>query len=135
MNSIKPVCLAALAVAATSAVSFHAEAAPLPTHVGAMKAALDSPIAQVRYGRWHGGCGGGYRGRGYRGWGYRGWGYRGWGASAVVGAAIATSAYYGGYPYYGGGFPYYGGGYAYSGSYASEYCPPYEGYYRNYYGW
>jgi len=88
---------------------------PPPTNVAAMKAALDTPVVQVRYGRWHGGWG--YRGwGGYGGWGHRGWGYRGLGA--VGGGAIASSAYYGTYPYY-------GGGYAYSGGYADDYCPPY----------
>jgi hypothetical protein len=131
---VKPVCIAALAVAATSAVALRAEAAPLPTNVGAMKAVLDPPIVQVRYGRWGGGWRGGYRGWGYRGWGHRGGGYPGWGmGAAAVGGAIASSAYYGGH--YGASYPYYGGGYGYGGGYAPEYCPPYGGYYRGYYGW
>ena len=141
MKLVKPICIAALAVAATSAGALRVEGAPLPTNVGAMKAALDSPIVQVRYGRWGGGYrgwGGGYRGWGvgYRGWGHRGWGYRGWGlGAAAVGGAIASSAYYGGDPYYGASYPYYDGGYGYGGGYASEYCPPYGGYHRGYYGW
>src|SRR4051794_13591565 len=60
------------------------------------------------------GGGFGYRGGGFRGggYGYRGggWGYRGVGygvAGAVVGGAIARSAYYGGY----GGYGAYDGGY------------------------
>ena len=109
MNFIKAVLLAALAVTTTGTFAPRSEAAPLPTDVAAMKIALDAPVVQVRYGRWHGGWG--YRGgAGYRGWGHRGWGYRGWGlggvaAGAVVGGAIARSAYYGGAcPYYDGGF-------------------------------
>jgi hypothetical protein len=67
-------------------------------------------------------------------------------AGAIVGGAIARSAYYGGYDYpygyggygYGGGYsyaasPYYGGDYGYDG------CPPSSGYYaspyRGYYGY
>ena len=135
MMFIKPACIAALSVAATSAVALRADAAPLPTNVAAIEAALDSPIVQARYGRGYGGWGGGYRGWGYRGgWGHRGWGYRGWGlGAAAVGGAIASSAYYGGSPYYGGDD--YGDAYTYGGGYAPEYCPPSRGYYRSYYGW
>jgi hypothetical protein len=43
MKFDKPVRMAALAVAVTSAVVLRAEAAPLPTNA-AMKAALDAPI-------------------------------------------------------------------------------------------
>jgi hypothetical protein len=137
MMFIKPACIAALAVAATSALALRADAAPLPTNVAAIKAALDSPIVQARYyGRGYGGWGGGYRGWGNRGWGHRGWGYRGWGlGAAAVGGAIASSAYYGGSRYYGGGYPYYGDAYAYDGADGPEYCPPYGGRYRSYYGW
>jgi len=125
MKFVKAAFVVALAVTTASAFSSRAEAAPLPTNVAAIKAALDTPVVQVRYGGWHGGWG--YRGwGGYGGWGHRGWGYRGWGL---------RSAYYGTYPYY-------GGGYAYSGGYADDYCPPYgyAGYYPgyrawNYYGW
>ena len=147
MKLFKALFVAALAITTISAVASPGQAAPLPTNVAAMKAALDTPAVQVRYGRWYGG------GWGHRGWGggYRGWGYgRGWGlgaAGAIVGGAIASSAYYGGaYPYSGGGYGYdggygYGGGYGYSGGYASDYCPPqgyggyYSGYRRHYYGW
>jgi hypothetical protein len=127
MKFVKAAFVAALAVTTAGALTSRAEAAPLPTNVAAMKAALDTPVVQVRYGGWHGGWG--YRGwGGYAGWGHRGWGYRGWGW---------RSAYYGTYPYY-------GGGYAYSGGYADDCCPPYgygyAGYYPgyrawNYYGW
>lgn len=58
MMFIKPACIAALVVAATSAVALRADAAPLPTNVAAIKAALDSPIVQARYGRGYGGWGG-----------------------------------------------------------------------------
>lgn len=127
MSSLKIVALAALAVTTIDTATSSLKAAPLPTHVVAMQALLDTPAVQVRYGRWYGGA---YRGWG--GWGYRG--YRGWGAAAagaVVGGAIARTAYYGGaYPYYGAGYPY-AGSYAYSGGYASDYCSPY-GYYPRY---
>ena len=110
----------------------------MPTNVAAMKSMVDQSTIEVRWGGgWHGG-GFGYRGVGYRGggWGYRGglgyrgWGYRGGGygvaAGAIVGGAIASRSYYGGYGgYYGGGYPYsysyaavpygYGGDYGYGG--------------------
>jgi hypothetical protein len=145
MKLFKSTFVAALAITTISAVASPGQAAPLPTNVAAMKAALDTPAVQVRYGRWYGG-GWGHRGwgGGYRGWGHRGgWGYRGGlglgAAGAIVGGAIASSAYYGGaYPYYDGGYGYGGG---YGGGYASDYCPPqgyggyYSGYRRHYYGW
>src|SRR6185312_12154432 len=86
-----------------------AQAGPIPTHLSTMKSMVDQTTTEVRWvGGWRGG-GYGYRGVG---WGYRGYGYRGLGygvaAGAVVGGAIARSAYYGGYGgYYGG----YSGGY------------------------
>ncbi|MDE5444279.1 hypothetical protein GWG65_23075 [Bradyrhizobium sp. CSA207] len=155
------VAFAAILTAAGTMISVpESEAAPLPTNVGAMRAALDNDVVKVRYGGWgyRGGWGGGYRGAGlgyrglsyrgvgygYRGYGYRGYGYRGLGAgAAVVGGAIASSGYYGAYPYYDGGYASYGGEYGY------DYCPPntysaygsyggYDGYYarRSYYsGW
>lgn len=142
MDFIKATIVIAFAVTTIDAASSSANAAPLPTNVAAMKEVLNVPVLQVRYGRWAGG----YRGwaGGYRGWGYRG--YRGWGgvaAGAVVGGAIARSAYYGGgYPYYDDGYAY-SGSYAYGDGYASDYCAPYGsgGYYprygaaRHYYGW
>jgi len=74
MKFVKAAFVVALAVTTAGAFTSRAEAAPLPTNVAAMKAALDTPVVQVRYGRWHGGWG-------YRGWGgYGGWGHRGWGA-------------------------------------------------------
>lgn len=145
--------LAGSTLAAIAAVCGVAavQAAPLPTNIGTMKAMVaDDTVQQVR---WGGGWGyrggfGGYRGGWGGGWGYRGYGYRPWAgvaAGAIVGGAIARSAYYGyggGYPYYGYGGGYYGGGYApvYSG-YGDDYCPPSVGYggygysYRRYYGW
>ncbi|MBR0822750.1 hypothetical protein [Bradyrhizobium liaoningense] len=106
-----------------------AQAGPIPTHLSTMKSMVDQTTTEVRWvGGWRGGygyrgVGWGYRGGGgYRGgWGYRGYGYRGLGygvaAGAVVGGAIARSAYYGGYGgsyggYY-GGYPAYGNGYSY----------------------
>jgi hypothetical protein len=131
MNFVKAVFVALIsAVSASTIMPQRSEALPLQIDTTAMKATLDEPIAEVRYGygRWGS----------YRGWGYRRWGYRGgWGlgaAGAVVGGAIARSAYYGGgYPYYDGdyAYPYYDGGYAYDN------CSPYTRYYsvRPYYGW
>jgi hypothetical protein len=121
-------------------MTFGARAAPLPTHVTAMKAITASDTVQVRWGwggGWRGGWargGWGYRGFGYRGLGYRGLGYRplGWGAAAVGGALI-SGAYYGSYPYYGGGYAYqgcdpYGGGYGYGGYSSVYYASPYQSY-------
>ena len=131
MKLIKAASAAAFAVIMTGALAPAAEAAPLPTNIGAMKAALDDNIVQARYGRgvgFRGGYGGvGYRGVGFRGgygeigyrgvgygglrygglgyrggYGYRGLGYRGVAAGAIVGGAMADSAYYGGYGGYGG---------------------------------
>jgi hypothetical protein len=116
------VCAFAGAVMACNVASLHA--APLPTNVAAMKSTVADSSIQVRWGGWRGG------GWGYRGFG-GGFGYRGLGggagalAGAVIGGAIASSAYgyYGG-PAYGYGGPPYGGYYPY-------------GYYPAYvdYGW
>jgi hypothetical protein len=108
----------------------QAAAAPLPTNVATMKAAVGDDVTQVH---WRG-----------RGWG---WGGGGLLAGAIIGGAIASSSpygYYGGGPYYGGYGPGYGYGYApayygygpsygYGGYYAR---PRYYGYraYRPYYG-
>ncbi|GKQ55107.1 hypothetical protein [Bradyrhizobium sp. Ce-3] len=113
------------------------QAAPLPTNIATMKAAVDNNAVQVRWGGWGGGWRGGW---GYRGWrgGYGGWGYRGWGAAAagaIVGGAIASSAY--------AGYPYYGAGYGYGSGYGGDYCSPGGGYgyapayyaRPRYYGW
>jgi hypothetical protein len=141
-------------LAATAALfSVGAQAGPLPTHVAAMKSMVDQNTTEVRWvGGWRGG-GVGYRGVGFRGggWGYRGGlGYRGWGhrglgygiaAGAIVGGAIASGAYYGGYGDYYGGYPaysdaavpYYGqdAGYGYGCG-----CPHYGGYAAvPHYGW
>jgi len=156
-------------LAATAALlGAGAQAGPMPTNLAAMKSMVDQNTTEVRWGGgWRGG-GFGYRGVGFRGggWGYRGglgyrgYGYRGLGygvaAGAIVGGAIASRSYYGGYGGYGGGYyggypaysyastPYYGysggygygGGYGYSGGYGSSYCPPYGGYAAaRYYGW
>jgi hypothetical protein len=126
--------------AVTAGATGSSQAAPLPTHVAAIKSMLGTDAVEVRWGGWGGGFRGGgwgYRGWGGRGWGGRGWGYRpyGWGAAAagaVIGGALVGGAYYGSYY---GSYPYYGGGYAY------ENCPPYGGYgYGGYapaysYGW
>jgi hypothetical protein len=157
MKLVKAALVAALAVATIGTVASPGQAAPLPTNVGAMKAALDTPVVQVRYGRGYGGGGWGRRGwGGYRVGGYRGYGRWGLGAAAVgaavVGGAIARSGYYGdAYPYYGGGYAQggddasddYASGYYASDNYGSGYCHPsgYGQYYpgygprRHYYGW
>jgi hypothetical protein len=138
-----------------------AQAGPMPTNLAAMKSMVDQSTTEVRWGGgWRGG-GYGYRGVGFRGggyayrggYGYRGWGYRGLGygvaAAAIVGGAIASRGYYGGYGGYDGGYggyygsypaysyaavPYYGYGGGYG--YGSAYCPPYGGYAAaRYYGW
>ena len=147
-------------LAATAALpAIGAQAGPMPTNVAAMKSMADQSTTEVRWGGgWRGG-GFGYRGAGFRGggWGYRGGlgyrggygyrgglGYRGLGygvaAGAIVGGAIASSAYYGGYGGYGGypsysyaAVPYYGYGGGYG--YGTSYCPPYGGYAARYYGW
>ena len=105
-----------------------AQAGPIPTHLSTMKSMVDQTTTEVRWV-------GGWRGGGY---GYRGLGY-GVAAGAVVGGAIARSAYYGGYGgYYGGysgGYPAYGYGYPaasyygygggnYGYGYGGDNCPP-----------
>jgi hypothetical protein len=147
LSSLRTALLAATAALLTAG----AQAGPMPTNVTAMKSMVDQSTTEVR---WRGG-GFGYRGVGFRGggWGYRGGlGYRGLGyglaAGAIVGGAIASRGYYGGYGGYYGGYggygypsysyaavPYgYGGGYGYG--YGSGYCPPYGGYASaGYYGW
>jgi hypothetical protein len=137
MKFVNAAFVAALAVTTTGVLALPSEAAPLPTHVAAMKTALDKADVRVRYGGW-----------GYRGWGgHRGWGWGAVAAGAIIGGAIAGTAYYGGDPYYGGGYysgSYYGGGGSYyGGGYAQDYCPQYgyggnyPGYYarHQYYGW
>jgi hypothetical protein len=154
-------------LAATAALlGAGAQAGPMPANVAAMKSMVDQSTTEVRWGGgWRGG-GFGYRDVGFRGggWGYRGGlgyrgvGYRGLGygvaAGAIVGGAIASGGYYGGYGGYYGGYPAYsyatvpyygydgGYGYAYGGGYGggygfgSAYCPPYGGYAAaRYYGW
>jgi hypothetical protein len=106
----------AILFATAALLSAGAQAGPMPTNAAAMKSMVDKSTTEVR---WRGG-GVGYRGVGYRGVGYRGVGYRGVGyrgglgyrgvgygvaAGAIVGGAIARSAYYGG----DGGYYCYGG--------------------------
>ncbi len=147
LNSLRIVIFAAT----TTLLGVGAQAGPMPTNVAAMKSMVDQSTTEVRWGGgWRGG-GFGYRGVGFRGggWGYRGglgyrgWGYRGLGygvaAGAIVGGAIASRAYYGGYGSYDGGYygddpsnsyaavPYYSG---YGYGYGSGYCPP-----AHYHGW
>jgi hypothetical protein len=113
----------------------QAAAAPLPTNVATMKAAVGDDVTQVYW-----------RGRGF------GWGIGGLAAGAIIGSAIASSGpygYYGGGPYYGGyGYPgpgygygyapaYYGGGYGSGYAYGPGYGYGYRSYYRPrpYYGY
>ena len=137
--------LAGLAVlVATSAAS---QAAPMPTHLAAMKATAGSSVMQVRWGGARGGWHGGWGHAGWRhgGWAHHGVGYRPWGwgavaAGAVIGGAIANSGYYETYPVDGGDHVY-DDHYAYEGGYAHEGCYPYHhgygygGYSRAFYGW
>jgi hypothetical protein len=115
----------AFAAALVAGQMTAATAAPLPTNIAAMKSTVEGPT-QVY---WRGGWGG--------------WGW-GWGAGAIAGAliggAIASSAYGYGAPgyYYGNPYPYYGGYavpaygyYPYYGGYAGY---PYGGYYARPYG-
>jgi hypothetical protein len=112
------VCAFAGAVMAFNVASLHA--APLPTNVAAMKSTVADSLIQVRWGGWRGG-GWGYRGFG-GGFGYRG---LGWGAGAlagaVIGGAIASSAY----GYYGGPAYGYYPGYSYYPAYVG-YSPYYD---------
>jgi hypothetical protein len=106
----------------------QAAAAPLPTNVATMKAAVGDDVTPVH---WRGG-----------GWGLA---LGGLAAGAIIGGAIAGGAPYG---YY--GRPYYYGGYGYPGyGYGYGYAPAYYGYgyapvyaypryyrpYRPYYGY
>jgi hypothetical protein len=103
-----------------------AQSAPLTGLSAAAKpGAQQIDTVPVRFGGW----GGGWRGGGWGGgWG---WGLGALAAGALVGAAIATPYYYGGYyPYAGYDYPYYG--------YAAYPAYGYGGYYRPYrrhYGW
>lgn len=146
MTSSHSLCTLALAGAGALLSGTVAQAGPLPTNLATMKSMVDQTTTEVR---WVGGGRGGYGyrggGWGYRGgWGNRGYGYRGLGyglaAGAIVGGAIARSAYYGyggsyggggyygGYPAYGYSYPaasYYGyGGGNYGYGYGSDNCPP-----------
>jgi hypothetical protein len=152
MRTVKLLLAGIAMVVATAATS---QAAPMPTHLAAIKAATSSDTVQVRWGGggrvggWHGG-GGGWRGGGgwgHGGWAHGGWGHRGYGwgavaAGALIGGAIVNGGYYGSYPAYDEGYAYeggYGSGYAYQGGYAQEGCYPdggygHGGYSRVYYG-
>jgi hypothetical protein len=141
--------LAGIAVlVATAAAS---QAAPMPTHLAAIRAAAGGSIVQVRWGGgrggWHGGYHGGWGQAGWvhGGWGHRGVGYRPWGwgavaAGAAIGGAIVNSGYDESYPAYGDDYAD-DEHYAYQGGYAHEGCYPYHpgheygGYSRVYYGW
>ncbi len=85
--------------ALTAGTVSSAGAAPLPTHIDAIKSASAGNTIQVQ---WRGGWrGGGWRGGG---WGEAGgWGGAGAGlvAGALIGGAIASSTYGGPYGYYG----------------------------------
>lgn len=123
MRTLKLV--AALSVAgAMSLASWPVQAAPIPPVAAKPYAQDDGSAIQVRWG--HGWHGGGWHGGGF------GWGLGALAAGALIGAAVASPYYYGGYPgySYGYGYPYYGGyGYGYPYAYAPAYYPSY-GYYR-----
>jgi len=119
-------------VGAISLASLPVQAAPLTSLSAAAKPAAQSSdaIQQVRWGGWHGGWHGGGLA----------FGIGALAAGALIGAAIASPSYYGGYPYYGGysyygGSPYYGYGYGspYRWGYSTTYYPSYSySYYRPY---
>jgi hypothetical protein len=113
--------------AAISLASLPVQAAPLTALSAAAKpAAQDSNFTQVRWGGWHGGG--------------IGFGIGALAAGALIGAAVTSPYYYGGYsPYYGGYSPYYAGypayyggySYGYPYGYSSAYYPSYSySYYR-----
>jgi len=118
--------VAALSVAGAMSLASYVplRAAPVTPHSAAAKSNVqDSGSAiQVRWGGWHGG-----------GWGW-GWGAGALAAGALIGAAISSPYYYGGYyPSYGYGYGYPGYGYGYPYGYTSAYYPSYSyGYYRPY---
>jgi hypothetical protein len=129
--SVPKIAAALSLVGALSLASYEpAQSAPLTgLSLAAKPDAQQGSTVQVRYGGWGGGWRGGGWGGGWRGGGW-GWGLA---AGAVVGAAIASPYYYGGYyPYsgygYGYGYPYYGNPYY---GYAAGNYPAY-GYYRPY---
>ena len=120
---------AALSVAGAMSLASYgpAQSAPLTALSAAAKPiAEETSAVPVRFGGW-------------------GWGVGALAAGALIGAAIASPYYYGGYDpsYYGYGYPYYGysAGYypTYSYGYTTTYYPAYSyGYYRPYgrhYGW
>jgi len=134
MSTPKTTFAVLVAGAVIAGATGSSQAAPLPTHIAAIKSMLGTDAVEVRWGGWGGGFRGGGWGGGFRGggWGYRGgWGHRpfGWGAAAagaLIGGALVGGAYYGSYY---GSYPYYGGGYAYQN------CPPYGGYGYGGYGY
>lgn len=136
MRTLKLVAALSVAGAMSLASYVPVQAAPItPLSAAAKPNVQDGGSAiQVRWGGWRGGWGGGW-----------GWGVGALAAGALVGAAIASPYYYGGYypsygygyPSYGYGYPSYGYGYPYG--YARAYYPSYGyGYYRpyrRYYAW
>jgi hypothetical protein len=126
MRTLKLVAALSIAGAMSLASYVPVQAAPItPLSAAAKPNAEDGgSIVQVRWGGWHGGWGHGWHGGGW------GWGVGALAAGALIGAAIASPYYYGGYyPYYDYGYPYYGYGYPYG--YSTAYYPSYSyGYYR-----
>jgi len=94
MSTLKTTFAVLVAGAVIAGATNSSQAAPLPTHIAAIKSMLGTDTVEVRWGGW----GGGFRGGG---WGYRGgWGHRpyGWGAAAagaLIGGALVGGAYYG----------------------------------------
>jgi len=124
MSSIKVP--AALLVMAAMSLGAPATAAPLTSlSAVANPVAQNSDQVQVRFGGWHGG-----RGGFHAGWGAAG----ALAAGALIGGAIAS-------PYYGGGYaPYYGDAYGYAPVPYGDPAPYYHNprYYRGchpYCGW
>ena len=116
-----------------SLASLPVQAAPLTALSAAAKpVAQDSGAIQVRWGGWGGWHGGGI-----------GFGIGALAAGALIGAAIASPYYYGGYGGYGGyyggypsysyGYPYGYGGYGYSTAYYPAYSYSYYRPYRRVY--
>jgi len=130
MSNLRKTSAGVLACAAGIALLANVASATPAMHALAIKDAVPNAVETVRWGGWHGGGWGGWHGGWHRGWG---WGWGGFAAGAIIGSAIASPYYYGGYYYpYGGAYyappsgyygGYGGGGYGGpAGGDASAYC-------------
>ena len=115
MSVINRTLAAALIAGGVSSLAGSAGAVPL----SASLALRDASPPAVETVRWRG-----------RGWGGIGFGLA---AGAIIGGAIASRSYYGGYGY-GYGYPAYGYGYGYP-AYGYAYAPSYYGYAPAYYSY